>query len=113
MTDDKDREIARLKAALGEGAEPQPASPKDRSKPWQITFLVVVAAVVGFVALAWSHGRDLAQRDEAIAGACGAVAADAAEKAGCVESMDREYKGDLTPERTVNAAAEHVRPTKD
>lgn len=102
MSDDKDQQTAQRGQA-----------PKPSGGIWPVVGVIAVIGVAGFLFMAWSHGKDLAQRDEAIGYACGAAAASPHERAACVEAMDADYRGDLTPERTGNAAAEAVRRARE
>lgn len=98
--------VARLEAERVHSQSAQKQRRKGGCLPFALAAGVV--ALAAFLGYAWNVGRVAAQRDDAIASACRAAGESEVEVSGCIERMDRTYRGDLTPQRTANAAALHI-----
>ncbi|MFW2344755.1 MAG: hypothetical protein ACN4EU_05590 [Brevundimonas mediterranea] len=75
--------------------------------------IIAALAAVAVTAIALERGQKAEERDNALAKACAAVSASDNEEASCVARMDRAYRGDLSTDRTINAAAEQVRQMRE
>lgn len=105
-------EIPDQKEARPEQASaPKPAEDKGYGCMWAM--LAGVAVVVVVLIAAQNNGKALSEREEAIAGACRAAGDTPGEEDACIKRMDESYRGDLTVERTANAAALHVRDVRE
>lgn len=116
MSDQNDevRELRERIARLEENTAPKRPTPQP-GKGGCLPFAMAVGAVAlaVFLVYAWNVGRMAAERDEAIQGACRSAGAGDAEINECISRMDAVYVGDLTAERTYNAAASQVDAIRD